>query len=127
LTRSSVERVQVDAAVFGHAVPAQRGGATGEFLPRDQVGMVPSSVVTMTSPGPTACSNRLSPGAYDTRLIDSVAFFVKTSSSASAPAKAAMSSSLLVGVGGLLHQLMSATVHGPVRGRQERPLGVEHL
>ena len=50
-----------------------------------------SSVVTMTSPGPTARSKRLSPNVYDTRLIDSVAFLVNTSSSVSAPTKAAMS------------------------------------
>jgi hypothetical protein len=35
------QRVQVDAPLVGDAVPAQRGpGATGELLPRDQVGVV---------------------------------------------------------------------------------------
>jgi hypothetical protein len=36
-------------------------------------------------------------------------------------------SALLVGVGGLLHQLMGAAVHGAVRRGQEVPLGVEYL
>ena len=34
---------------------------------------------------------------------------------------------LLVGVGGLLHQLMRAAVHRAVRRDQEVALGVEHL
>ena len=35
------ERVEVDAAVVGDAVPPQRGaGAAGQFLPRNQVGVV---------------------------------------------------------------------------------------
>src|ERR1700730_2253304 len=50
-----------------------------------------SSVVTITSPGPTARSKRLSPSTYDTRLSASVAVLVNTNSSASAPTKAATS------------------------------------
>ena len=87
-----------------------------------------SSVVTMTSPGPTAWSNRLSPNTYATRLIASVAFLVNTSSSASAPTNAAIvGPPLFVGVGGLLHQLVRASVHRAVGGDQEVALGVEHL
>ncbi|CFS00381.1 Uncharacterised protein [Mycobacterium tuberculosis] len=48
-------------------------------------------MVTITSPGPTARSKRLSPSTYDTRLSASVAFLVNTSSSVSAPTNNAMS------------------------------------
>ena len=69
--------IEIDIPVVGQAVPTQRRArAPGQFLPRNQIGVMFRSVVTMTSPGTTACSNRSSPSAYETRFSAPVAFFV---------------------------------------------------
>ena len=58
-----LQRVEVDAAVVGHAVPLQRrAGAAGQLLPRDQVGVVLELGGDDDVAGADrACSNRLSP------------------------------------------------------------------
>ena len=57
----------------------------------------------------------------------SVAFLVNTSSSGAAPTNAAMRArARLVGVGGLLGQLVRAAMHGRVVLLEELALGVEH-
>ena len=57
-----LQRVQVDATVIGHpyqrkVAPVRRASSCHGI----RLAWCSSSVVTMTSPGPTACSNRLSP------------------------------------------------------------------
>ena len=124
-----LERVEVDAAVVGDAVPAQRGaGATSEFLPRDQVGMV----LEFGGDDDVAGADGTLEAVVAQRIrhqVDRLGGVLGEDQLVGIGADEGRDvvAPLFVGVGGLLHQLMGATVHGPVRGGQERPLGVEHL
>ena len=87
-----------------------------------------SSVVTMTSPGPTARSKPLVAqhiGHQVERLggVLGEHQFVGIGPDERRDVGAA----LLVGVGGLFHQLMRAAVHPAIGGKQKLALGVQHL
>lgn len=86
------KRIQVDAPIIGDAVPPERRTrAPRQFLPRNQVGVVLEFGGDDDVAGADGPIEPLVPSAYATRLIDSVAFLVNTSSSTSAPTKSAIS------------------------------------
>lgn len=87
-----LQRIEVDATVIRDAVPLQRGaGPLGQLLPRNQVRVVLQLRGDDDITGTDGMLEPLVPSTYATRLIDSVAFFVNTNSSGSAPTNAAMS------------------------------------
>ena len=116
-------------AVIGDAKPLQRrAGASGEFLPGNQVGVVlefgGDDHVTRTE------------STFETVIAEHVRHQIERLggvlgeyqlSRAGTDERRDIGSALLEGVGGLLHQLMCATVHRTVGGGEEIPFGVEYL
>ena len=124
-----LQRVQVDAAVVGHAVPAQRGaGAPGQFLPRDDVGVVLELGDDDDVAGPYGTFEAVVPQhiRHQVERFGGVLGehqLVRVGADESGD----IGTALLVGVGGLLHQLMRAAVHRAVGGGEEFAFGVEGL
>ena len=128
-TLVELQRVQVDAAVVGYAVPAQRGaGAPGQLLPRDQIGVVfefggdddvAGTDGALRSGRPQHIRDqveRLGGVLGEHQLVG-----------VGADERRDVGAALLVGVGGLFHQLVRAAVHPAVGGDQKLALGVQHL
>ena len=124
-----LQRVQVDASVIGDAVPAQgRAGATRQFLPGDQVRVV----LQLGGDDHVARPDGATEPVVAERIRDEVQRlggvlrehqFVGIG----ADERRDVRTTLLVGVGGLFHQLMRAAVHATVGRRQELAFGVENL
>ena len=108
-----LQRIQIDATVVGHAVPAQRGaGAPGQFLPRDEVGVVLELGGDDDVAGPD--------GTFEAVVPQHIRHQVERFGGVlgehqlvgiGADERGDVGAALLVGVGGLLHQLVRAAVH----------------
>ena len=124
-----LQRIQIDASVVGHAVPAQRGAGTpGQFLPRDEVGVVlelggdddvarPDGTVEAVVPQHIRHQVERFGGVLGEHQLIGIG----------TDERGDVGSALLVSVGGLLHQLVRAAVHRAIGGGEEFTLGVEDL
>ena len=124
-----LQRIQVDASVIGHRVPAQgRAGAPGQLLPRDQVGVMLDFGGNDDVAGPDGVLKPVV-AKHIGDQIDRFGGVLGEHQLAGLGADECrdVGAALLVGVGGLLHQLMRTAVHRAVGSRQEVPFGVEHL
>ncbi len=123
------QRIEIDAAVVGDAVPAQGGTrAPREFLPRNEIRVVlelgDDDLVTGSEPvrepvvgeGVGDEVERLGGVLGEHHLVD-----------VDPDERRDDSAGVLVRVGRLLRQRMRTAVHGRVPRRQELTLGVEHL
>ncbi len=124
-----LERIQVDPAVVGDAVPAQRrAGAPGQFLPRDEVRVVlqlrgDDDIARADGAGESVVADRV--GHQVDRLGGVLGEHQLVGVGADEGRD--VGAALLVGVGGLLHQLVRTAVHRAVGRGQEVTLGVENL
>ena len=124
-----LQRVEIDAAVVGDAVPAQRGaGAPGQFLPRDQVGVV----LELGGDDDVARAD----GTFEAVVPQHIGHQVERFGGVlgehqlvgvGTDERGDVGAALLVGVGGLLHQLVRAAVHPAVGRGEEFAFGVEDL
>lgn len=123
------QRIQVDAAVVGDAVPAQRGaGAASELLPGHEVRVMLQLGDDDVVPGPYTM--------FETVVAEHVGDQVQRLGgvlrehqlvAVRADELGDRGTSTLVRIGGFLGELMRAAVHCRVAGGEELALGVEHL
>ena len=127
-----LQRVQVDIAsliTVDDAVPLQGcAGAAGQLLPRNQVGVV----FQLGGDDDVAGSHRAVESVVAQHIGDQVERLGGVLGEhqllgGGADERGDVGTALLVGVGGLLHELVRTAVHGAVVMGQEIPLGVEHL
>ena len=121
--------VDVDATLGSDRVPLQRGaGAAGELLPRYEVGVV----FEFGGDDDVARAD----GVFEPAIAEHVGDQVDRLGGVlgehqlvrvGADERRDVGAALLVGVGGLLHQLVCTSVHGAVGGDEEIAFGVEDL
>ncbi len=124
-----LQRIEVNAAVVGDAVPAQRSaGAPGQFLPRDEVGVV----LELGGDDDIAGAD----GTFEAVVPQHIGHQVERFGGVlgehqlvgvGADERGDVGAALLVGIGGLLHQLMRAAVHPAVGRGEEFAFGIEDL
>ena len=123
------ERVQVDAPVVGHAVPAQRSpGAPCQLLPRDQVGVV----LKLRGDDDVALGHRVLEPVVAQHIRHQVERLGGVLGEdqlvgIGTDERRDVGTPLFVGVRSLLHQLVRTAMNGAVGGDQKLTFGVEHL
>ena len=124
-----LQRVQVDAAVVGDAVPLQGGtGAAGQLLPRDQVRVV----FQFGGDDDVAGADGVVEPVVAQHIRDQVDRLGGVLGEHQLVGLGAdegrdVGAALFVGVGGLLHQLVRTAMHRAVGRGQKVTFGVEHL
>ena len=124
-----LQRIKIDTPLVGYAVPAERrAGAPGQLLPWDQVGVV----LELGGDDDIARADGTLKPVVPQHIGHQVQRFGGVLGEhqfvgVSADERGDVGPALLVGIGGLLHQLVRASVHRAVGGGEEFAFGVEDL
>ncbi len=132
--RCDHRRVQIEAPVVGHAEPTQRGPrAAGDLLPRDEIGVMlhlrDEDLVARTQYEPGGATVRCGVHEGIGDQIQGLRGVAREDHLCGGPSHETGHdrTRALVGVSGLLRELVCAAMHGSVVLLIEVPFGIDHL